>query len=110
VLKQLQTMTKGQPYLDPPNQELIDSLPDGPPLEELSLKQFRAFADSLGQSTQLPGVKRRSMVVPVEGGVPTWIYTPEGSSEDLPFIFYIHGGLWQGGRYLNSPLTNMRIA
>jgi acetyl esterase/lipase len=101
-------MTERQPYLDPLNQKLIDSLPEGPPLEDLSVKEFRAFADSLGGQKLLPGVSRRRVVIPVEGGIPTWIHTPEGSSGELPFIFYIHGGLWQGGRYASSPPPSMK--
>lgn len=93
-------MANAKGYLDPFNQEFVDSLPAGPPLEELSVKEIRLLVEQLSEHEQLPGVVRTSFEAPVAGGVKTWLYTPEGnSSELLPFIYYIHGGLWMAGRY-----------
>ncbi|KAH7403277.1 alpha/beta hydrolase fold-domain-containing protein [Cadophora sp. MPI-SDFR-AT-0126] len=91
-------MANSKGYLDPFNQEFVDSLPAGPPLEELSVKRIRALVEQLSEHEQLPGVKRTSFEAPVAGGVKTWLYTPEGSSSELlPFIYYVHGGLWMAG-------------
>ncbi|KAI2615590.1 Alpha/Beta hydrolase protein [Hypoxylon sp. NC1633] len=80
------------PYLDTLNQGLADASASMPPMESLTVPQFRDMLVQLNAHEQVPGVNRNMISVPISGGTDTWIYTPEGAKSPLPYIYFIHGG------------------
>ena len=91
------TMSKSLIYLDPLNQAVADQLVTQPPIEDLTVEQFRALFAQLQQHEPIPGVTRTKFTVPFEDGVEAFVFKPDGSKDDLPVIFYIHGGGWISG-------------
>lgn len=91
-------MSKSYPYLDPLTEQFLRDNPDliHPP-PDISVKDFRDLIEKINKHKKLPGVERKSFIVPVQGGVKTWVYKPEGTRQDLPFVFYLHGGGWLAG-------------
>ncbi|KAF2245700.1 alpha/beta-hydrolase [Trematosphaeria pertusa] len=87
-------MSKTNIYLDPLNQAVADELASEPPIEDLTVKQFRALFKRLQQHDPIPGVTRTSFTVPFEDGVQAFVFKPSGARGDLPVIFYLHGGGW----------------
>ena len=92
-------MTTPIVYLDPLNRAFADAAATQPPLESLTVEQFRAEVDLLQQHEPLPGVTRTEFTVPFEGGVTTYIFKPDASRGNLPVVFLFHGGAWIGGKY-----------
>ncbi|KAF2872079.1 Alpha/Beta hydrolase protein [Massariosphaeria phaeospora] len=84
-------------YLDPLNQVIADKLATQPPLEDLTIEQFRALLEQLQKHDPIPGVTRTSVTVPFEDGLKTFIFKPKGAKGTLPVIFYFHGGAWISG-------------
>jgi acetyl esterase len=88
------------PYLDPLNQALADEFAAQPPLQDLPVKEFRAFFEKLQNPThRIPGVTRTNFTVPFEGGVRTFVFKSDGIHERsiLPVVLYLHGGAWISG-------------
>lgn len=85
-------------YLDPLNQGLADTLATMPRMETLSIPELRDSLVHLNTHEELPGVKRTKIQVPVANGTETWIYTPVRTQGPLPYIFYVHGGGFVGGK------------
>ncbi|KAF3033662.1 hypothetical protein E8E11_002967 [Didymella keratinophila] len=83
--------------LDPLNQAFADVAAAGPPLQDLTVEQFRAEVEQLQQHTRAPGVTRTEFVVDFEEGVTTYIFRPDGAMGNLPVVFFIHGGAWIAG-------------
>ncbi|KAI8951095.1 Alpha/Beta hydrolase protein [Xylaria longipes] len=86
-----------RPYLDPLNQGLADVSATMPPMESLTVAQFRDNLVQFSAHEQLPGVNRNMISIPVWNGTDTWIYTPTSSSGPLPYIYFIHGGGFVAG-------------
>lgn len=84
-------MTMAAVYLDPLNQALTDVLSTQPPLEDLTIPQFRALVEEIQQHDFDPRVARTNFVVPFQDGVETFIFKPKGVRKTLPVIFYFHG-------------------
>jgi acetyl esterase len=84
-------------YLDPLNQAVADELAGQPPIQDLTVEQFRALFTKLQQHEPIPGVIRTSFTVPFEDGVKTFIFKPKGAKGNLPVILYLHGGGWIAG-------------
>lgn len=91
-------MSQPSVYLDPLNQALADQLATQPPIEDLTIEQFRALLEQLQQHDPIPGVTRTEFTVPFEDGVKTYIFKPDGVEGNLPVIFYFHGGAWVSGK------------
>lgn len=91
-------MSSSSAYLDPLNQAFADAAAAQPPLEDLTIEQLRAEIEQLQQHTPLPGVTRTEFTVDFEDGVKTHIFKPDGAKDDLPVVFYFHGGGWITGR------------
>jgi acetyl esterase len=87
------------PYLDPLNQAVADQFATQPPLQDLSVEQFRKLFEQLQEHTPNPAVSRTSFIVPFEDGVKTFVFKAKGATGILPVIFYFHGGGWIAGRY-----------
>jgi acetyl esterase/lipase len=94
-------MSETSIYLDPLNQAVADQSATQPPLQDLTVEQFRAFFAKLQQHDPIPGVTRTKFTVPFEDGVEVFIFRPDGAKGDLPVIFYFHGGGWIGGESVN---------
>jgi acetyl esterase len=92
-------MTTPTVYLDPLNRAFADAAATQPPLESLTVEQFRAEVELLQQHGPLPGLTRTKFIVPFEDGVITYIFKPDGSTGNLPVVFFFHGGAWVGGKY-----------
>ena len=92
-------MTTPTVYLDPLNRAFADAAATQPPLESLTVEQFRAEVELLQQHEPLPGVTRTKFMVPFEDGVTTYVFKPDGSTGNLPVVFFFHGGAWVGGKY-----------
>ena len=92
-------MTTPTVYLDPLNRAFADAAVTQPPLESLTVEQFRAEVELLQQHEPLPGVTRTEFMVQFEDGVTTYIFRPDGSAGVLPVVFLFHGGAWIGGKY-----------
>jgi acetyl esterase len=88
------------PALEPTTQAFIDALAarGGPPLYTLSVSEARAFLDDLQAADAPPpipaDIEDRVIVGGPTGSVPIRIVRPEGASERLPVVLYIHGGGW----------------
>lgn len=95
-------MNPSSVYLDPLNQALADQLATQPPIEDLTVEQFRALFDSLQQHNPITGVARTSFTVPFEDGVKAYVFKPKITKGQLPVIFYIHGGGWIAGKYVTA--------
>lgn len=100
-------MSNSTAYLDPLNQAFADAAAALPPLQDLTVEQFRAEVEQLQQHTPTPGVTRTEFVVDFEDGVKTYIFKPDGSKGNLPVVFFFHGGAWIAGRY--AALHSLRM-
>lgn len=100
-------MSKTNIYLDPLNQAVADELASEPPIEDLTVKQFRALFKRLQQHDPIPGVTRTSFTVPFEDGVQAFVFKPSGARGDLPVIFYLHGGGWIFGECVTTVYFNI---
>jgi len=91
------------PYLDPLNQALAN-ITSADILASLTLPEYLAIFGPSQQHEKLPGVDRSNFTVPIEGGVELWVYKSEEITGDdlLPYIYFIHGGGWSVGRYVNQ--------
>jgi acetyl esterase/lipase len=88
------------PYLDPLNQALAAEFAAQPPLQDLAVKEFRAFFEKLQHPTHsIPGVARTNFNVPFEGGVKTFVFKTHDVKKGsiLPVVLYLHGGAWISG-------------
>jgi acetyl esterase len=88
------------PYLDPLNQALAAEFAAQPPLQDLPIKEFRAFFEKLQHpSHPIPGVTRTNFTVPFEGGVKTFVFKTDDVKKGsiLPVVLYLHGGAWISG-------------
>lgn len=85
-------------YLDPLNQAFANTLATKPGMENLSIPELRDSLVQLNAHEELPGVKRTKIQVPVANGTETWIYTPVRTQGPRPYIFYVHGGGFVGGK------------
>jgi acetyl esterase len=87
------------PTLDPGTQAFIDALAarGGPPIYTLPVREARAFLDDL-QAADMRSIPAdvEDRVIPggPTGSVPIRIVRPEGASEPLPVVVYLHGGGW----------------
>jgi acetyl esterase len=96
-------MSPQTPYLDPLNSAFAAQFAAGPSIEDLTIKQFRAFFEKLQKPDHsIPDVTRTSFTVPFEAGLKTFIFKPKSTAKDaiLPVIFYLHGGGWISGTYV----------
>ncbi|KAF1979982.1 alpha/beta hydrolase fold-3 domain-containing protein [Bimuria novae-zelandiae CBS 107.79] len=85
-------------YLDPLNQAVADQLATEPPIADLTVPEFRAFFERVQQHEPIPGVTRTNFTVPFEDGVEAFVFKADGAAtNELPVIFYLHGGGWKGG-------------
>jgi acetyl esterase len=91
-------MSESSVYLDPLNQAFADVAATRPPLQDLTVEQFRAEVEQLQQHTPAPGVTRTEFVVDFEDGVTTYVFRPDDTTGNLPVVFFIHGGAWIAGR------------
>jgi len=87
------------PYLDPQNQaflELAGKRLNGKQLTDLSLRDLRAFLNKLeSPEPKHPDITVSSFnVKTTHGEVKTFVYKPKHASSDLPFVYYLHGGVW----------------
>jgi acetyl esterase/lipase len=93
------------PPLDPASQALIDEEleQDAPPVQDLTPEQLRATTAQLQKHTPIPGVAVTEFSVkplndPEDKSIRTFMFRPMGAeNEDLPVIFYLHGGGWISG-------------
>lgn len=95
----ISSMSQSSVYLDPLNQAFVDAAAAGPPLQDLTVEQFRAEVDQLQQHTPIPGVTLTEFIVDFEDGVTTYIFKPDGSPANLLVVLFIHGGAWIAGKY-----------
>jgi len=86
-------------YLDPVNQAFANMAAAGPPLQDLTVEQFRTEVEQIQQHTPAPGVTLTECVVDFEDGVTTYVFRPDGTKGNLPVVFFIHGNAWIAGRY-----------
>ena len=100
------SMSKSSVYLDPLNRAFANVAAAAPPLQDLTVEQFRAEVEQLQQHTPAPGATRTEFVVDFEDGVTTYIFKPDGATGNLPVVFFIHGGAWIAGRYDHSRCTD----
>jgi acetyl esterase len=98
-------MSMPTPYLDPLNQAVADEFATQPPLQDLSIEQFRKLFEQLQEHTPNPAVTRTSFTVPFEDGVKTFVFKAKGMTGTLPVIFFFHGGGWIAGRYRDHLLS-----
>ncbi|KAK5033296.1 hypothetical protein LTS07_003598 [Exophiala sideris] len=90
------------PYLDPQCVafgEQAAKLSKGASLSSLSLREFRRlFRQFQTPTPKDPGISSSSFEVKTSfGDVKTFIVKPTDAEQDLPVIFYVHGGGWFGG-------------
>ncbi|KAL9097444.1 MAG: hypothetical protein Q9165_000340 [Trypethelium subeluteriae] len=92
------------PYLDPINQAFLKQTANSgaPQFEDLSVAQFRKLFDQLQEHKPIPGVSVTSFDVPFNqysiDNVKAYIFKPEAKEhEELPAVFYLHGGGWIAG-------------
>jgi acetyl esterase len=89
------------PYLDPLSAALAKQFSSQPPLETLSVTEFRNVFDTLQQVTNpIPGVTRTSFSVPFEGGVKAYVFKADDlvDAEKLGVVLYLHGGGFIAGK------------
>ncbi|KAK4541412.1 hypothetical protein LTR36_008013 [Oleoguttula mirabilis] len=90
------------PYLDPQNiafgQQFAALLPAGKQLTDIPIAQAREVFGKAQARTPDPRVSVTDFLVPTSfGEVKTSLYKPrehDSSDQDLPLIFYLHGGGW----------------
>src|SRR6516164_10940811 len=85
------------PLLEPATQQFVDAIAAGPAVVELSPDDARKFlADAQSGSIGKPAVHLEDRVIPVgpSGSVSVLIVRPEGATEALPAVVYVHGGGW----------------
>jgi len=83
--------------LEPATQQFVDAIADGPIMPELSPEHARKFlADAQAGNVGKPAAYLQDRVLPVgpTGSVRLRIVRPEGVSEALPAVVYVHGGGW----------------
>lgn len=89
------------PYLDPLSAALAKQFSSQPPIETLSVAEFRAVFDTLQTVTNpIPGVTRTSFTVPFEGGVKAYVFKADDliDAEKLGVVLYLHGGAFIAGK------------
>jgi acetyl esterase/lipase len=89
--------------LDIVNQSFVDELSKGQPLYEKTPVQARDILETVQQHTPASDITQETIEISFESGtVKTVIFRPANSGNDLPTIFYTHGGGWILGRYGSS--------
>lgn len=89
------------PYLDPLSAALAKQFSTQPPIDSLSVAEFRTVFDTLQQVTSpIPGVTRTSFTVPFEGGVKAFVFKANDlvDAEKLGVVLYLHGGGFIAGK------------
>ena len=85
------------PLLELTTQQFVDAIADGPMMRKLSPEDARRFLEDI-QSGDIgkPAAHLEDLVVPAgpTGSVPLRIIRPEGATEALPALVYVHGGGW----------------
>ncbi|OKO74446.1 lipase [Bradyrhizobium sp. NAS80.1] len=85
------------PLLEPTTQQFVDAIAAGPIMPELSPNDARKFlADTQSGDIGKPAARLEDRVITVgpTGSVSLRIVRPEGASEALPVVVYVHGGGW----------------
>jgi acetyl esterase/lipase len=87
------------PHIDADNVSMlqaIGALVGTKPVYEYSIPEQRElFTKMQSQRPKNPGVAvSEHSIHTSHGDVKTFLYKPENAKEDLPFIFYVHGGGW----------------
>jgi acetyl esterase len=86
--------------LDLVNQSFVDELSKGPPLYEKTPVEARDILETVQKHTPASDITQEHIEVPFESDtVKTVIFRPTNSDNELPTIFYTHGGGWILGRY-----------
>jgi hypothetical protein len=103
-------------FLDRENQAFIDEAnkPGNPPLEDLSVQQIRDEFEQLQKHSPIPGVDVTDFHVPMgtkkSDSIRTVVFRAEHlKKEDLPVIFWIHGGGWIAGKYVDTLWTTSLV-
>lgn len=89
------------PYLDPLSAALAKQFSTQPPIEKLSVAEFRTVFDTLQHvESPIPGVTRTSFSVPFEGGVKAYIFKADDvvDADKLGVVLYLHGGAFIAGK------------
>ncbi|HLZ03976.1 MAG TPA: alpha/beta hydrolase [Bradyrhizobium sp.] len=87
------------PFLEPVTQQFVDAvaLAGGPPIYTLSPADARKLLTDI-QATEVgkPAVRLEDTAFPVgpTGSVRIRVIQPEGATEALPVVMYVHGGGW----------------
>jgi acetyl esterase len=85
------------PLLEPLAQQFADTIADGPAISELGPDDARRYLIEI-QSTGVgkPTARLEDVMIPTvsAGSVPVRIVRPEGPSDALPALVYVHGGGW----------------
>ncbi|RFU33945.1 hypothetical protein B7463_g2361, partial [Scytalidium lignicola] len=108
--------TPPAPYLAPEDQTVVNEFAASgePPLQDLSVQEFRKFFDQLQEHTPIPGVTETEIKVPFGAKgkefVKTFIFRADNTVGDLPVIFYIHGGGWISGDHISYDSISRELA
>ena len=91
-----------QPYVNPEGQAYLNSTVGSPPLEDISIPDFRKLIAQLQAHDPIPGVEVVEFDVPFNQhgvkNVKTFIFRPaDAGDKKLPTLFYVHGGGWVSG-------------
>ena len=88
------------PLLELATQQFVDATADGPMMRKLTPEDARRFLQDI-QSGDIgkPAAHLEDLVIPAgpTGSVPIRIVRPEGATEALPALVYVHGGGWVFG-------------
>lgn len=90
------------PHIDSHNWALLQSVGElvgSKPIPEFSHPEQRElFSKMQSPPPKNPGVSvSHHMINTSHGEVETFLYKPEDANDDLPFVFYTHGGGWVFG-------------
>ena len=100
-----------KPFLTPDTQNFIDTLEakGDPPLSSLTPEEARkVLADAQANPHDMPAADITDIELPVgpTGSVSVRFVRPQGVTEKLPIILYIHGGGWvMGDRHTHERLV-----
>ena len=88
--------------VNPEGQAYLDSAASSPPLEDISVPDFRKLLAQLQAHDPIPGVEVVEFDVPFNQhgvkNVKTFIFRPaDAEDKQLPTLFYVHGGGWVAG-------------
>jgi acetyl esterase len=95
--KKLPTDIANAPLLEPATQQFVDAIADGPVLSELLPADARKFlSDTQSAGIGKPSARLEDRVIAVgpTGSVRLRVVRPEGATEALPAVVYVHGGGW----------------